>query len=325
MDGVAGGADGLVLGGGAALGDDVFRGSAAVAFGLLTRSALRGPRYQRLLPDIYAPAAAVPDLTLRSRAAFLWAHGQGALTGYSAAELLGAECAPADAPAELALPAAHQRSPKGLIVRQVRLADDEHLARAGIALTTPLRTAYDLARRCPLVEAVVAVDALAGRYGFTGADLAAFAERYVGARGTLRLADMVGLVEPAAESAMETRLRLVIVHGGLPRPVAQHLVADERGQIVARVDLAYPEALVAIEYEGAEHFTDRQVVRDGRRYTQLADLGWRVYRYFAYDVYRRPDRITSELRRALTSRVIPRPRQPVDRLRLSAAEQLWLP
>jgi hypothetical protein len=304
---------------------DVFRGSAALSAGLLTRAALRGRHYRRLLPDMYAPAELPPDLALRSRAAFLWGRGRGVLAGYSAAELLGSECAPADAPAELALPAAHQRSPKGLIVRQVRLADDEYLARGGIVLTTPLRTAYDLARQCPLVEAVVAVDALAGRYGFTGADLTAFAERYVGARGTLRLADMVGLVEPAAESAMETRLRLVIVHGGLPRPVAQHLVADERGQIVARVDLAYPEALVAIEYEGAEHFTDRQVVRDGRRYTQLADLGWRVFRYFAHDVYRRPDRITTELRRALTSPAIPRPRQPVDRLRLSAAEQLWLP
>jgi len=303
----------------------VFRGSAAVTPGLLTRAALRGPRYRRLLPDVYAPAGLPPDLALRSRAAFLWGRGRGVLAGYSAAELLAADCAPAGAPAELALPDAHQRSPAGLIVRQVRLADDEHLARGGIAMTTPLRTAYDLARRCPLVEAVVAVDALAGRYGFTGADLTAFAARYPGARGTLQLADMVGLVEPAAESAMETRLRLVIVHGGLPRPVAQHLVADERGQIVARVDLAYPESLVAIEYEGADHFTDRQVMRDGRRYTQLADLGWRVFRYFAHDVYRRPDRITSEIRRALATRVIPRPRQPVDRLRLSVAEQLWLP
>jgi hypothetical protein len=212
-----------------------------------------------------------------------------------------------------------------LIVRQVRLADDEHLTRGGLAMTAPLRTAYDLARGCPLVEAVVAVDALAGRFGFTGVDLRAFAERYPGARGTLRLEDVVGLVEPAAESAMETRLRLVLVHGGLPRPVVQHLVADERARIVARVDLAYPEALVAIEYEGADHFTDRQVMRDGRRYTQLTDLGWRVFRYFAHDVYRRPDRITAEIRRALTTRVIPRPRQPTGPLRLSVADQLWLP
>jgi hypothetical protein len=304
----------------------VFRGSAALAAGLLTRPTLRGSRYQRLLPDVYAPAALTPDLALRSRAAYLWGRGSGVLAGYSAAELLGADCARAGAPAELAWPDAHQRSPAGLIVRQVRLADDERLVRGGLAMTTPLRTAYDLARRCPLVEAVVAADALAGRYGFTGADLAAFAQRYPGARGTLRLADVVGLVEPLAESAMETRLRLVIVHGGLPHPVAQHLVADEHGQIVARVDLAYPESLVAIEYEGADHFTDQQVIRDGRRYTQLADLGWRVFRYFAHDVYRRPDRITSELRRALTARAIPRPRQPVEqRLRLSVVDQLWLP
>jgi hypothetical protein len=34
-----------------------FRGSAAVAAGLLTRGLLRGSCYRRLFPDVYAPAA----------------------------------------------------------------------------------------------------------------------------------------------------------------------------------------------------------------------------------------------------------------------------
>jgi hypothetical protein len=58
--------------------------------------------------------------------------------------------------------------------------------------------------------------------------------------------------------------------------------------VVATVDLAYPADLVAIEYEGADHFTDLRVLRVGGRYTRLAALGWRVYRYFAPDVYGRP-------------------------------------
>src|SRR4051794_41619504 len=73
-----------------------FRGSAAVAAGILTRDRLYGPRFRRLLPDVYAPAAAEPNLLLRSRAAALYVGTRGVLVGYSAAEVLGASCAPAE-------------------------------------------------------------------------------------------------------------------------------------------------------------------------------------------------------------------------------------
>jgi hypothetical protein len=81
-----------------------FRGSAAVAAGLVTRDRLYGPRFQRLFPDVYAPAAAESDLLLRSRAAGVYVGGRGVLVGYSAAELLGASCASANAPAEVTVP-----------------------------------------------------------------------------------------------------------------------------------------------------------------------------------------------------------------------------
>ncbi|MCU1655152.1 MAG: hypothetical protein JWQ60_6301, partial [Pseudonocardia sp.] len=139
----------------------MFRGSEALAAGALTRAALRGPRYRRLLPDVYTPAALEPDLALRSRAAYVWAGNRGVLTGYSAAEMLSAACAPAGAPAELALPGTHPKAPPGVLIRQVTLARDERRTYRGVELTTPVRTAYDLARRCSLAEAVVAVDALA--------------------------------------------------------------------------------------------------------------------------------------------------------------------
>jgi len=253
--------------------DDVFRGTQAIAAGTETRASLRGTRYQRLLPDVYASSTLAPDLALRSRAAYLWASGRGVLTGYSAAELWSARCAPADAPAELTIAREHVRAPAGVRVHQVPLADDEQRARFGVELTTPLRTAYDLARRGTLVEAVVAADALAGRFGLTPADLLTFAQRYPAARGTLRLPEVAALVEPGAASAMEARLRLVLELAGLPRPAVQYPICDERARVVATVDLAYPSELVAIEYEGADHFTDLRVLRDGGRYTRLAALG----------------------------------------------------
>lgn len=96
-----------------------FRGSAAVAAGLTTWTVLQGRRFVRLFPDTYvaAPDAGPPDLTLRSLAAYRYVEGKGVLSGYSAAEMLGASCGPLDAPAEVTVPHRGQRSPDGLIVR----------------------------------------------------------------------------------------------------------------------------------------------------------------------------------------------------------------
>lgn len=139
-----------------------FRGSEAVAGGLLTVGQLRGPGYQRLLPDVHAPSGLRRDLALRSRAAHVWLGGEGVLAGYAAAEIYRAACAPADAPVEVITQGRARRAPTGITVRRDRLADDEQRSYDGVRLTTPVRTAYDLARRASsLVEAVVAVDSLA--------------------------------------------------------------------------------------------------------------------------------------------------------------------
>jgi hypothetical protein len=121
---------------------------------------------------------------------------------------------------------------------------------AGVRVTTPDRTAFDMARRLPLIEAVVAIDAMLGRQLVTPGRLRAFAETRPGWPGTAQLRSVLDLAEPSTESPMESGLRLVHVHGGLPRPVAQYEVGDRDGVFVARLDLAYPARKVGIEYEG---------------------------------------------------------------------------
>jgi hypothetical protein len=79
--------------------DRPFRGSDALAAGLVTRGRLRGPRFRRVFEDVYVAADVPLDLALRSHAAHLLVAGRGVLAGYSAAEVLGASCGPADAPA----------------------------------------------------------------------------------------------------------------------------------------------------------------------------------------------------------------------------------
>ena len=143
--------------------EGAFRGSVAVQRGLLTRGQLYGPRYRRVLPDVYVPVGTTLDLATRSRAAYLHvAPRGGVLAGYSAAELLGRGCALRRVPAEVLVPRDVRRRPD-LLVRRGTVPGSEVVSAGGCRVTCPLRTAWDLARRLPLVDAVVAVDALARR------------------------------------------------------------------------------------------------------------------------------------------------------------------
>ena len=261
-----------------------FRGTEAVASGRLTRARLRGPRYRRVFPDVYLPADAPDDLETRSRAAYLLVSDRGgALGGYSAARLLGADCAPARAPAEVVIPGDLRARP-GLRVVRGMLDENDIAVVDGCLVTTRLRTAWDLARRLSLVEAVVAVDALARRSSFDPLELLERRDRAPGTRGCRRLAEVVRLADPRADSPPETRLRLALVRAGLPLPEVQYPVVDEYGFDPATVDLAYPPARLAIEYDGATHYTRLQGEVDRRRDNELAAQGWETARLGRDDV-----------------------------------------
>jgi very-short-patch-repair endonuclease len=61
-------------------------------------------------------------------------------------------------------------------------------------------------------------------------------------------------------------------------------VCDEHGAELARVDLAYPEAKLAIEYDGADEFDALRVARDRLRDGELAGHGWQTLRLDAEDI-----------------------------------------
>ncbi|TCK22320.1 DUF559 domain-containing protein [Pseudonocardia endophytica] len=278
---------------------DVFRGSDAIAAGLVTRGVLRGPRFRCLLPDTYASAGPEPNLLLLSHAAFRWSRGRGVLSGYSAAELLDASCAPHGAPAELTVGQDVLRSRDDVVVRHGELHPGEVTTVDGLRVTTALRTAFDLGRRLDLVESVVAVDTLARVHRFSPDLLLHFAIRYPHTRGVDRLLDTLYLSDRRSGSPPETRLRLVLVQAGLPRPVVQHPVLDDDRRRAVWLDLAYPRHMLGVEYDGRDHLDPDQVLRDIERHTRLAAAGWRVLRYTARDIRRDPDRIVREVASAL--------------------------
>ena len=269
-----------------------FRGSVAVASGVLTPSVLAGPRFRRLFPDVYVCAEVEPDLAVRSFAAAVLVGDRGVVGGYSAAELLGASCAPLAAPAEVVVPG-RRRAPPGLVVRVEKVPSAERWRVRAAAVTSPVRTALDLACRVPLVEAVVGVDALAHRFGFPPHDVIRCAYDHPGRRGAARLPRVVKLARPAAESPMETRIRLAIVLAGLPEPQLQVPVGPYR------LDMAYPELRLGIEYDGREHLDQARALRDLDRQAYFTARAWRIVRFPKHVVLHAPARIPWTVRRAM--------------------------
>lgn len=220
------------------------------------------------------------------------------LSGYSAAEVLGASCGPRDAPAE-GHPAPPRPAQAGrLIVHRAHLYPGEIKDVNGVRVTSPVRTAYDLARRGNLVEGVVAVDRLANVHRFSPDLLLHFSARYHGVRGNSLVPFVLAHADRRACSPMETRLRMLIVRAGLPRPQVQWAVQDEQTRTAAWLDMAWPDLMIGIEYEGEGHAEADQVLRDVGRYIGLVDKGWRIYRYTKFEILRRQDLIIAQLTRA---------------------------
>lgn len=275
-----------------------FRGTVAVAAGLLTPDQLRGPAWRRLFRDVYVHAAMPVDhLTLCKAAALLLPAG-AALSHRSAALLHNANVLALSQPVEVTA-AAGLRSQPGLRVARSCLEPADLWRRGGLPVTSPLRTAFDLARARDLTEAVVGLDAMLLRRAVKADALRAYLDahpRWTGVRSAARALD---LARYDVESPMESRMRLGIVLGGLPEPVVQYDVLTPGGRFVARLDLAYPKQRVGLEYDG-DHHRDRDTFRfDMGRMNRLRLLGWTVLQFTADDVLRNPDRMLAQIRAVL--------------------------
>lgn len=252
-----------------------FRGSWAVLTGRITRARLRGPDFRRLEHDVYVGAAAECDVRMRVRTLRLWSQERGVVGGPLAALAYDVECPWDDA--ELIMSGRCHPAPTNATIRTDRLRPGETAERFGCPVTTPVRTAFDLARRRPLIEAVAAVDALAHTCRFSATHLRRRAAEHSGVRGLVQVQRVLELMDPRAESLPETRLRLGLLDRGVPPGIPQFRVVLATGERV-RLDLAWPAAMLALEYDGPEHRTvagqNRDAFRDGR----LRDLGWEIWR-----------------------------------------------
>jgi hypothetical protein len=275
----------------------VFIGSHAVAEGLLTRRQLRERSYRRLVHGVYADPALDLDHRLRCTGVALLLPRGTAIAGHSAAAWHGAPfAAPSDPVNVVRPPSVLWKGPREVRVHQGELAAGEVEWHDDVPVTSALRTAWDLAVWEPLGTAVAALDAMV-RCGSVGLDtVQAMVHEATGRKGVVRVRRAVPLVDPRAESPPESRVRVALVMAGLA-PVPQFEVFVD-GVFVGRADLAFPEEMVLVEYEGAYHFDGAQIVRDDDRIARLQAAGWRVVRLSAVDL-RDLDGVVVRVRAAL--------------------------
>ncbi|TFV81400.1 hypothetical protein E4P40_15875 [Blastococcus sp. CT_GayMR20] len=254
----------------------IFRGSEQLSAGLLTRGQLRSTAWRRLLPDVYACASLPIDHARRARALAALAIPDAVISGRSAAVLWGVPLAGPDDHVECTIaPSCRSGAIRGVLATRRALTDDEITRRAGVRVTTALRTALDLARIEPAVDAVVCLDQFL-RAGPVTLPALRTAARGLTGSGCRRIRRSIDLADGLAQSPQETRLRLLLHASPLPRPVAQHEVFGADGRFVARVDFGWPDRKVAVEYEGLWHGERQNVAKDRRRLNELRAAGWTV-------------------------------------------------
>jgi very-short-patch-repair endonuclease len=284
----------------AALVEKIFVARSAHRRHLVTPGQLRSSAWQHVFRGVYADSRLRLTHKLRCAAAFRhvlpW---DAAIAGRSAAHLHGALPPPDGEPVEVVVPRRSRFGPVvGLRIHNGELMPGDLRFVEGVTVTSPVRTCWDLALWLDPVEAVVLVDQLARARAVTVPQLASYARARAGSRGWRRLARVAQLADAGAESPQESRLRVRLVLVGIPRPVTQHEIRRD-GELIARVDLAWPDRRVAVEYDGVWHAAEEQIHADRRRLNRVTGAGWTVLHVTGKRLREDFDGFVAELRAAL--------------------------
>jgi hypothetical protein len=194
-----------------------------------------------------------------------WAGGFRAVASHRSAAALYGWAGGREAIAEIMCPRWRRARHRQVEVHETKVLEALDVSFVeGIPVTTPERTLLDLGAVCSPTVVLMALD----RARNTG---------QVTFESKLRWALSVRDPRQApSESEMETLMLEVLRRHGLPAPIPQYEIRD-RGRFVARVDAAYPDARLAIEYQSyQEHMGPEPLVRDNRRRSRLRALRWEM-------------------------------------------------
>jgi len=249
----------------------------------LQRWHLEGTSWRRLRHGAYIWAGLSETPVMRLEAARLRRPASMAFSGKTAAWLHGLDV-PCD-PIETIRP---------------EVDDCDVVVRRGFRATSLPRTIFDLSNRLSLTEAVVVADQALHAKLLSHTDLRDWIDSRAATKGVRKARRVLEFAQTGAESPMETRLRMLLVLNGQPRPELQFKVQDETGTVLGRLDMYYREQRLGLEYDGDTHRAS--LVEDNRRQNRLLMAGVRLLRFTASDVLRRPEGVLSQVRDMLAGR-----------------------
>lgn len=235
----------------------------------------------RLLRGVYVAAGAPETLELRAEAVAKVVPRGTVVCGRTAAWLWGVDALAMSStgdlpPVDVMGPAGSARSRRAdTSGRTGPLLESDVIELSGIWVTTPARTAADLARLLPRPDALAALDVLMGLPEMSRELVAGVLGRFTRYRGVIQARELVDLADPRSESPQESRARLRCVDAGFPCPEPQIDVFDETGDLLARLDMGWRELLKAVEFDGDEgHSTPAQQAHDQARRERVERRGW---------------------------------------------------
>jgi hypothetical protein len=192
-----------------------------------------------------------------------------------------------------------KQSGRGNRTRRRHLGDDRIVAVGGVCITNPLQTLLDLAAELDEDTWEQALESALRKRQVTIAEIDA--ALVPGGRGVRTIRGVLArrpVGAPATESLLETLMVQLIRPAELPPPTRQVRVCGEGGELIARVDLAWPELGVFIELDG-EHHKD-QPVHDANRQTRVAaETGWLCGRFAWTEVVRTPETSARRVRKLI--------------------------
>ena len=195
---------------------------------------------------------------------------------------------------------------------------------AGIEVTTPARTAIDLARWRERPDALAYLDAMLRAGLVVREDLLATLEESAGLPWIEQGREMVDLADGRAESSMESRMRLRYIDAGFPTPECQIPIVDDDGVERYRLDCGVKRLHFGLEYDGVEFHGPDQVEHDTTRRRWIASRGWAGQRVHSRARTRSQPRLRGDdqhCRAAHRTDNLARPVSPAD-LRLSPASRV---
>lgn len=190
------------------------------------------------------------------------------------------------------------------------IEDGDWVRHNGLFVMSPTRTAIELTTLLDIEHSLVEIDDLVHR-GLTSTEqLASRFARMNHWPDTLRSNVVLRMVDGRSDSVGATRIRFLCWAQGLPTPVPEYEITDpSSGRVLYRVDLAWPDLGVFLEFDGREKYTRFRragesladcVERERRREVHITELtGWRCIRVVWADLYapaRTADRVRSLFR-----------------------------